>query len=483
MTQFFIKFFSITAFLPGLNILYRLFYFRSLTLLKRLYLNHEEIIDVILTSNTKSPSFVYGQSDYNILIIVTNNAHPKSILREFRKDINKYFLLRSTINTRFIPILNEDEFHSDTIKSYLLRNSYKDCVNWYSILSDKKHTFFIRKQDRFAINYNSFQALDFYLLYAINKKSTKTKFKNIIRAINNLKRYYPSRFPVEVIKTKKKDNHLSILNIIFPKKLEKLVWSNIVYKDEQIEFKQTSGSISKFNLEVNFQKHLESLLTFDFIEDITLTPTLIQINTEQLTGKLFIDIHLNKNLISGNYLEHLSNLRLGILDFQKDLLKLRVRFTSTKLFILQNQDNYYPFPLESYLRQKKTLSLAQRSYVFELEREKTITACIHFMITQFMRFRSLEQKTDLIGSKFIKSLNLMYKYHLILDYLKNDQFELTYHEKEIREHLTPQFSEIESEDPLTQDQWKLVKSQLLYLLKEMRDELSKYDESLKVLKF
>ena len=105
------------------------------------------------------------------------------------------------------------------------------------------------------------------------------------------------------------------------------------------------------------------------------------------------------------------------------------------------------------------------------------------MTTQFMRFRSLQQKTDLIGSRFIKALNLMYKYALLHSYLKGEPLPLNLSTKKMRELFTPQFNEIALDDNVTNDHWKLIKAQLIYLLKEIREELSKQDQSLKLLKF
>jgi hypothetical protein len=143
----------------------------------------------------------------------------------------------------------------------------------------------------------------------------------------------------------------------------------------------------------------------------------------------------------------------------------------------------YPFPLEPLFRLKNTFSLKQREYHFDIQKDYIIRASIHFLITQFMRFRSLEQKTDLIGSKFIKSLNLMYKYYLLVTYLETQKFSLAYNEQEIRKCLTPQFSNISASSEVTEQDWLIIKSQLLYLLKKIRNQLIKFDPNLKALRF
>ena len=221
----------------------------------------------------------------------------------------------------------------------------------------------------------------------------------------------------------------------------------------------------------------------EFITDFTLTPSLIQRSFQKVAGKLFIDIHVNRDIVSKNYIHQLDNLKIGIKEFQTSKLKFRIRYTTEKLYQLQNENAYYPFPLEAFFRKYSTYSVAKNDYQFLIDHDQIICASVHFLTSQFMRFRSLEHKTDLIGSKFIKSLNLMLKYYLLSEYLKGKEFKFGFSETEVREYLTPQFSNIKMSDPVTSEQWKIIEAQLLYLLKDIRDELCQYDTSLAVLRF
>lgn len=446
------------------------------------YKGKENIVDIILTSSLKSKDFLLGQSDLDFLIIVDNNCHPKTILNDFRKFINTSSQLRITINQTYIPILTESELKTDTIKSFLIRKSYQDIVKWESICFKKDYVFHLRKQDHFAIIYNSIQSLDFHFLKEGARKSNRTRIKSIYRSIQNLKKFYPQdlTFP----RKWKERSHFLQSFPIFSTLGSKTFFSNVwqVLTTHLDEHKKIS-KYQEVSLDPKFIKYLNSLLSIDFIKDFTLTPTLIQRNQDKIQGKLFIDIHVDQNICLKNYIQQIDNLKMGIKEYETEKLKFRIRLTSSFLYKIQNEYAYYPFPLEALYRKQKTYSINKFKYDYLINHEHIILASIHFLTTQFMRFRSLQQKTDLIGSKFIKSLNLMYKYYLVSEYLKGNEFKLEASEKAIRESLTPQFSDINSLDDVTEEQWKIIQAQLLYLLKDIRDELVKYDPTLKILRF
>ena len=219
------------------------------------------------------------------------------------------------------------------------------------------------------------------------------------------------------------------------------------------------------------------------IDDITLTPTIIRPRKERFQGKIFLDIHLNSFISTNDHFMTLENLKDQIKKYQSEMAKFRIRLTTKSLYHVQNEMALYPFPLEALYRRERTYSMNNYIYEFQLDHEQIIMASIHFLTGQFMRFRSLQQKTELIGSKFIKSLNLMYKYYLLWDYLKTKKFNPLSDEVKIRNLLTPQFSQIHILDEVTQEDWIIIKAQLKYLLKNMREELVKYDESLRILRF
>ena len=155
---------------------------------------HENILDIILTSNLVSRDFIFGQSDLNFLIIVPASCHPKQILREFRQFIKRSQLLSLTVNQVYIPILTEDEIQTDVIKSFLIRKSSTETLAWPSILSSKTYSFKMRNQDKFAVSYSSMQDLDYFFLRQHKSAAKRGRLKNINRSLKNLVRLHPAQF-------------------------------------------------------------------------------------------------------------------------------------------------------------------------------------------------------------------------------------------------------------------------------------------------
>lgn len=470
------------SYIPFFKLVLRFFYLKALNILKNKYLNDHDIRDILLTSQTNSKSFTYGQSDYNILVIVSNDCHPKKVLSDIRQFIKKNFLLNLVINSIYIPILTEDEYRTDTIKSYLIRKTNKEKLSWFSIFDEKENVFLLRKQDRFALIHNAIQTLDFFLLKEHIYKINRNSFKNISHATKILNKFFPESFKSskKLIKTSTILQKYFFLSPLYKQRFYRLTWE--CFTKEVIKVKSIPTPVD-IPLEHKLKSYLIELCSLPILDDITVTPTIIQFNKEELTGKLFIDLHINDNVLHKDYSQRLDNLVKDIKKYESKSTKLRIRFTTNSLYRLQNEKAYYPFPLEGLFRKNQTYSIQNYDYSFINDFDSIISSSIHFLTGQFMRFRSLEQKTDLIGSKFIKSINLMYKYYLLSEFLKGKEFKQTSNEKKIREVLTPQFSNIAHNDTVTEEHWVLIKAQLQYFLKDIREELCKYDPSLKVLRF
>ncbi len=482
MKTLLVKFIRLLSYIPFIKSLYQIFYLRAIQKIKIRFEDSPEVEDILLTSNIKSKDFIFGTSDLNFLIIVDNDCHPKAILNDFRLFVQTDLLLSLTVNQVYIPILTKAELQTDTIKSFLIRRSGQDIVKWKSVISEKDYIFHLRKQDHFAIVHNSIQNLDYFFLKEYRQSSERVALRNTNRSIFNLQRFFPNAFPEDKkwSKLAKRIQGLPGMNTILAKKFYQLTWK--ILTDKEISYKKNQ-EYQEFPISKDLVKYLQSLLKVECINDFTLTPSLIQQDPTQLRGKLFIDIHVNKKIVENKYFQNIEHLIARIKDFETFKLKLRIRVTTDSLYQMQNEFAYYPFPLEALFRQQKSISLAKREYDFLIIHDQIVLSAIHFLTSQFMRFRSLKQKTDLIGSKFIKSLNLMYKYHLLVEYLKGRELNFDLPEEKIREQLTPQFSELELIDIVTEEHWKIIKAQLLYLLKEIRDELIRYDASLKVLRF
>ncbi len=484
LINFLTRLFTFFSYFPILKDFFKFFYFRGLRKIKNHYLNNPNIVDIILTSSLKSRNFIYGHSDFNFLIIVHNNYHPKKALNEFRDFVAGHLDLRLTVKTDYIPILTRSELNTDVIKSFLIRNSYKDQIRWQSILKNKNYTFNLRKQDYFATSYSAFQNLDYYLLKEGNHHHRRSKVKNVARSLKSLSKIYPQNFTLTAKWSKviKKELLSPFYGKIFPHHFSRETWKILANKPK-VKSSEKLKTLPYSNLSPHFLKSLYQINELEFIDDISLTPSLIQKDEHSLTGKVFLDLHFNHKLTLKNNFAMALKLERKIKELESIELKIRIRYTTDKLYTLQNINCLYPFPLEPLFRLKNTFSLKQREYHFNIQKDYIIRASIHFLITQFMRFRSLEQKTDLIGSKFIKSLNLMYKYYLLVTYLETQKFSLAYNEQEIRKCLTPQFSNISASSEVTEQDWLIIKSQLLYLLKKIRNQLIKFDPNLKALRF
>jgi len=481
MKKIFIKLIQLISILPFAKSILSVFYFYSIKKIREHFQKHPHIKDIILTSDMSSSSFIYGLSDLNFLIIVENNIHPKIILNEFRDFIKYHFILNFTVQKVYIPILTIDEINTDIIKSYLIRDKISNHLKWISVLTTHKYDFKLSKQDYFSMAFSSFGNLDFQLLQLNHIKSKRLFIKAIYKAIHSLKKIHPKDFSISKNweKTYYRISTFPLFIYIGHKVFMQETW-NILSKD-LYSYEHTENHYSYIHKK-KVNKYLSKLLKKDFIDDITMTPALIQ-QTNNVKGKLYFDIHLNHKVSENLNFKELELIKNKLKSFDHEELRYRVRFTTSSLYQLQNRNAYYPFPLEPLFRKRKTLSYGNLNYNIEIHEDAIHLSSVHFLVSQFMRFRSFKQKTDLIGSKFIKSLNLMYRYYLLSYYLKGNEVEFLGNEKIIRERLTPQFNTIKNTDIVTEEQWRIIKAQLLYLLKDIRNELAKKDPTLKKLKF
>jgi len=469
-----IKFISLIPFFKtGL----RIFYIYGMNNLKRFAKDQDDILDVIITSDTKSKDFNYGQSDYNLLIIVKNHSKPKQVLKIMRQKIRSNIITNLVFHTQYIPIITLNESRSEALKCFLMRSDENNITYWSSILKKKEFTTKLVLQNQYSALHSAFANLDLYLLRNLESKTIRSKIKNIYRSIWTLGNHYPKNFALKPKFIKK-----SLLLINYPF-LSKFLFSS---------FLKESWSALKFDTEVKMVKmtkyvplpskikeHLNELIKFEFISDITFTPSIIQNSSDMIRGKIFFEIHVNELVLKSKYLNQLKNLEDGIKSLESKKLKIRVRTITQSTYKLQLENGFYTFPLETHYRNQETISVNGFAHNYKIEDDCFIRCSTHFLVSQFMRFRSVDQKTSLIGSKFIKSLNLMFRYYQLDHYLKSGEFLNLRSETQIREVLTPQFSEIDINDVVTYEQWILIKAQLLYLLKQIRNQLLKYDSGLK----
>ena len=477
--QFWLK---IISYLPFTKFILKAYYNSAVKNIEKQFVENQQIIDILLTSKMDAKEFIFGQSDLNFLIIVHNDSHPKTILNEFRDCIQASAFLKSVVNINYVPILNEAEIKTDVIKSYLIQNQSKETFTWPSIFKRNDYRFLMGKQDHYAMLFHSLRSIDHYLLRGKKAKNIRMKTKSIYTSFKHIQRFVPKYIYLtktwETLSTR--IYRFPALSFILKKPLERQHFQAITKNSV------TQNQIADFSFEAfdySFIKFLKSLLQIEFIDDFVLTPSIIQPQKDIFTGKIFILVMINKNILNKNYIAQLENLKISLRRFETEKTKFRIRFMSASLYELLSTKALFRFPLEPLYHQTHAFSVKSIKYQYVVDYDQIHLASIHFLTTQFMRFRSFKQKTDLIGSKFIKSLNLMYKYHLLWEHLKGKPFHIEHSVEEIRELFTPQFNDIALDDEVTEEDWDIIKSQLIYLLKGIRDELARKDTSLKFLKF
>lgn len=468
---------------PFFEIIYRFFYARSLRILKKSLGDIEGIEDVYLTSDTKSKDFIFGVSDYNIFVLNKNHGHPKRSIREIRKKIKKSRISTYVINTDFIPSLTLDEFKVSRFKAYLLRNSSRDLITWNSILNkDKTIEIDTTDTSQYPLIYSAMRDLDAGLFKEEQLNTKRTQVKNISRSLRALDKFYPSDFSI----SKPYFNRAKIF-LRYPALLS--FWHNSFLKYSWKELLPAtsiqSGKHSPNHLRMNRDSKaaLTNIMSFRFIDDITITPSLIQLEPERSTGKYFIEIHVNQYFCRKNFFDKRQAIKKEIESYQSDDLKFRIRFISSHILKFQLKIMATPFPLDALYRQYKCYSLKRVDYFQGVDQTFLKEAAVNFFIIQFMRFRSSKQKTDLIGSKYVKSINLMYRFHLLGQYLKHGKVEFTDNIEEIKHLLSPQLAHIDPLETVREEDWMIIRAQLIHFLKNIRTQLLKFDKNLSHLRF
>lgn len=472
---------SITS-LPGLNLLSRIFYWLALRKVKEHFKKDDRIIDIIMTSNINGQEFVYGRSDYNLLILVDNESHPKTVLKDFKKLLKLTWYTNTLINKNFLPILTEKEFSNNMIRSYFIRNCDNEKLLLKSVVLENQYEILIGKQNIFAVSHSAMQTLDYFLFKDEDKIIQQKEVKNIYQATLSLHKCFPNQ--VNLNKSWKALAQSSIrydfLFTILKSKFQRATWKNLMTSDFDKQFDSTPKVLP---LTPEVSEYFADLVKEEFIDDIILTPSIIQNKRDRIQGKLYVDLIVNEHITKKKNFNQIQNIREGIESPKIPSCKIKVRILTHDMIKLLTENALFSFPLDSYYKKQNSCSVNKYSYEYTIKKNLVRHAAIHFLIVQFMRFRSLEQKSNLIGSKFIKSLNLMYRYYLLLSYLRGETLIFERRESKIRECLSPQFNKLRSYDVVTPEDWLSIKAQLLYLLKHIRNELLKYDQSLKNLKF
>lgn len=475
--------------IPFFRIVLKYLYLNALKKLRRLATNSEEIIDILLISNMQDYDFIYGSSDLNIIFIVQDDVYPKEFLEDTRKKLLIIWPANLLVDIKNLSVLKTSELKTPLIRSTLITRFEDEEVTWKSILKKDDFSFHLKEQDHHNIQYHYLRSLERMLLNPrqnnlINRHWIRTFGKSIYFSLSGLRKYQLlpkkpsqkwSRLAKKILSftfvTKKKYNDLRVESF---KLIDNDCPPKDIYEEESHHFQK---SLLDF---------CHTLLEYPVIEDVILNPALIQLDTGSVKGKVYIEIVLNQK--DSNFKdEHFHHLRNGIDHFLNSLdddhPKYVFQLTTYTILKIRCEQVLSRYPLEYYYRTEQSFSAKGYKYKFDIQKRQIEKASIQFLMQEFMGFRTLKHREYLIGSRFIKSLNIIYQYQLLLNYLKGQEFAVSHSYKSIIEELGPQLHDIKPLDVVDEDLWKLLRSQMLYLLKRIRDELSKSNPSLKNLQF
>lgn len=479
----------ILCLIPFFRDLLRVLYNFALRKVKKVTDHHPEIIDIFLTSKMSDHDFIYGSSDLNLIFVVENSSHPREILINIRKSLSGIWPVNMLVNLDGLQVFKEVEIQTPLIRSYLNVQRTGKSITWKSILTKKDFEFSLKEQDHFAIQRNYVKNIEHFLLNKVkigilNRHWIRSFGKNIFKSITGLHQY-------DIIKT-----DINPTWMRYSKKIIGLSWFSRMYFTgvRVLTFKTIDcepipigkGLTIPDNYPNRLNRFCEKLLENDLVEDIILNPALIQLNSEEVKGRIYIDIIMGQThtSFSADIIHSISDEILNFIDEVDDLEPKYIFSFNTYAFIKLKAKYLLSInPLEHIYRYQSSHSMMGIKYNFTPHKKQLERASIYYLLNQFMQFRSMEHKTHLIGSRFIKSLNIIYRYQLLLGHLKGKEFAVSHSYKSIMDQLSPQLSTIKPNDRVSKELWGLVRAQMLYLLKKIRDELAKEHPSLKNLQF
>lgn len=482
---------TVISALPFARFILKWLYLLALKGVKSLTESHIEIVDIYLMSNLEDKNFVYGQSDLNLVFIIRDEAAPKATLAKIRRSLRQSWPANVLVDLNLLPILKESEFKTPIVRSHLVTSTTDGMVKWKSIIHNETIEFKAGKQGMFAKHYFYIQRIEQYLSkeltpWRMGKHWIRSYGKNVTRALEGLskdtilppikdqkwrrqgKKLFGFSPFARFYYTAHRERTWRILDV-GEKKFTKLENNPSIYPERLLEF-------------------ADELCAFEIVEDVLITPSLLQ-NTERARGKAFVDVVIGgtKKAINKKDIYRIQKLIDVFLDMESKVeepeLKYEFDMTTAGLLAIRHQRGLFHYPLEGWYRREKTFSSMGRKYDFKINRECVEQSLVHFLLLQFMRFRSQKLASSLIGSKFMKSLNLMNRYILILDYLAGRELSIPEKYSDMMANITPQLAHYRSQTPVTEEDWPLVKSQLVYSLKKIRDELAKTRPNLKNLQF
>ena len=421
--------------------------------------------------------FVQGhplKTDYNvfrrlkIIAVLKQEDHQPtpSLTEDLISKLETSLLFQTLLNLDRLTILATGEFENPLYRSVFI---YQEEVqsHWYSLKEKKLISHPVDEQARYGQMYYHLQTVDDILAEGLKNnpllnrdpvKFTK-KLKASLRFLSANQLIKPDE---KLLRNIKKTTHF-------------LNWKSFYLKCfraldcDKLEYDPSSPDLYAYPQELLEVCH--SIASSNIVEDILFTPALLQISDRSISGKVFVDIIFTEKNKPIN-IPDLLKIETQIEEFKKSC-ELKVHFTFTTFAVLKLKFRYalFAFPIEGLYRQDKCTSLLGRKYKFPFSNRETKQAIIHFSVKQRLRFRSPKLESGLMGSKFIKSLNLMNRYALIMEYVEGRRFLIPKNYSEMLEKITPQLHHMKARQPLSTKEWPYVVSQLRYLLAKIYQQL------------
>jgi hypothetical protein len=475
--------------IPFFRDILKFLYNVAISKVKKVVIQHPQITDIYLTSQMQDHDFIYGSSDLDLIFVVENTSHPREILVQLRHSLNSLWPVNMLVNLRNLYVFKEIEIQTPQIRSYLTRSRGNSQMTWKSILTNKEFQFTLKEQDHYTVQRNYIRLLEEFLLTKIrpsliNRHWVRSFGKGIYRAIIGLQFYglLNSRPSREWEKFAKKIIGLSWFSRLYFMGLKvmtfKLIDSEPMPEGAWVDIPESYPN--------HLRQFTQRLVQMPIVQDVVLRPALIQLHSEEIKDKIFIEVVIGqkKGSLSADSLHQLS---LAIMDFLDNTdehePKYVFSFTTYTIIKMKAENMLSSYPLEHIYSYQSSHSAMGIKYQFKSHNKQLKKASIFFLLHQFMLFRSMDHRNNLIGSRFIKSLNIIYRYQLLLDHLRGKEFAVSHSYKSIMQDLSPQLRHIKPDDIVSTQMWKIIRAQMLFLLKQIRDELSHKSPSLKNLQF
>lgn len=479
------KIINFIGLIPFMRYLLKVFYLWALKKVKELSLEIDEIEDILLISKLDHKNFIYGQSDLNLVFIVKDNSHPKKVLELLKKKILGLWPANILVNTYELSVFKKSEIDTPLIRSYLVKTFFTDEVKWKSICTKEIYSFDLKAQDHYSIQSEYVKSIEKFIFrinnnFLVINEEFRSHAKRIYNSITGLKKYnlIKKDIPKKWFKLAQK-----IMSFSFFKKskLDKFKFNSLELLDGmEIDKRLKKEYPDHYNPDL-IELCLE-LINEAYIFDTFLAPALIQLDSEEIKGRIYVDVIIKSQFLKR---KEYDSILFRIKNFQKKQNNLKYFFNISTYEIYHIKDDHClaDYPLRGIYRAQQGHSFNDYKYDFSKDKKQIEKAAIHYLLNQFMNFRSKDFQKQLVGSKFIKSLNIIYQYKLLLEFLQGKEFAVSHNYKSIIEDLGVQLQSLEVSEVVNENNWPIVRAQMLYILKQIRDELSKSYASLKNLQF